>query len=186
MEDFIKKETSDKHLSKEVFALPNKNTSWLTKNRFWNLVFLFAVPAEIFLAALMSSGWMLILPIATTIAIFGFVPTDEGTITPVAARKDPFAKAACGIFFASLLATFFAKSTIFSIFGFSEVVFFMFLIPISILCYANIPLSSCIEAQDASEMSRSSSNIFDQVNTMNYNRLSSSQDNRPENVFYKR
>jgi len=155
MEDFTKQATVDNTLPKAAITLPSKQTSWLTKNRFWNLVFLFAVPASIYLAALMWNAWMLLLPLAITIAIFGFVPTDVGTITPAEARKDLFAKAACGIWFATLIAFCFAGSKILPLiglelgqFGFGEAVFFIFLIPISILCYANIPLSSCVEAKD--------------------------------------
>jgi len=193
MEDFTKQAPTNNSLPKASLTLPSKQTSWLTKNRFWNLTFLFAVPASIYLAALMWNAWMLILPLAITIAIFGFVPTDEGTITPAEARKDPFAKSACGICFATLIAFCFAGSKILPLiglklgqFGFGEAVFFIFLIPIFILCYANIPLSSCVEAKNASEMKRSSSNIFDYSNTMAHRRLSPSQSWRSENVFFKR
>jgi hypothetical protein len=136
-----------------------KQSRWLTKNRFWNLAFLFLVPIQIFIAALFWSGWFLLLPLATTVAIFKYVPTDLGTLTPEQARQDPFAKAACGIFFASLVAFFFAGNKILSLFGlqlgqfsFAESVFIIFLIPISILCYANIPLSSCVEAKDPKDI----------------------------------
>lgn len=182
MEDFTKQATEDSHFPKEL--LTTKQTSWLTNNRFWNLFFLFAVPTEIYLAALLWSAWMLLLPLATIIAIFAFVPVDEGTITPAEARRDPFAKAACGIWFATLVAFGFAGSKILSLiglelgqFGFGEVVFFIFLIPISILCYANIPLSSCIEAKDASEIT---------ISSWSYRRLSPSQSWRAENLFNKR
>ena len=144
-------------------AAPAKQPRWLTKNRFWNLVFLFLVPLQIFIAAVFWSGWLLLIPLATTVAIFKYVPTDPDTITPAQARQDPFAKAACGIFFASLIAFFFVGSKILSLFGlelgqfgFGESVFIIFLIPISILCYANIPLSSCVEKADPSELSSSS------------------------------
>jgi hypothetical protein len=191
MDDIAKKVTSNNHLPRETSS--TKQTSWLTKNRFWNLVFLFLVPAEIYLAALMWNAWMLILPIATTIAIFNFVPADEGTITPQQARRDAFAKAACGIFFASIIALFFVSSTILPIvamlfgqFALGGAVFLIFLIPISILCYANIPLSSCIEAKDSSEMKRSRSDMFSHSNEMAHRRLSPSQSWRAENVFHKR
>lgn len=158
MEDFTKLPTSDKHLAREHIA--TKQPSWLTTNRLWNLIFLFLVPAEIYLAALMWNAWMLILPLATTIMIFGFVPVDEGTITPAEARQDSFAKAACGIWCVTLIAFCFAGSKILSLiglelgqFGFGEAVFFIFLIPVSILCYANIPLSSCVEAKDPKTIS---------------------------------
>lgn len=139
-----------------------KQSRWLTKNRFWNLAFLFLVPVQIFIAAVFWSGWLLLIPLATTVAIFKYVPTDPGTLTPEQARQDPFAKAACGIFFASLVAFFFAGNKILSLFGlqlgqfgFAESVFIIFLIPISILCYANIPLSSCVEAVDRNELTPS-------------------------------
>ena len=154
MEDFTKLPTSDKHLAREHVA--TKQPSWLTTNRLWNLIFLFLVPAEIYLAALMWNAWMLILPLATTITIFGFVPVDKSA----ADNKEPHAvkaiKSAAYIWFATLIAFCFAGSKILSLiglelgqFGFGEAVFFIFLIPISILCYANIPLASCIEAKDS-------------------------------------
>jgi hypothetical protein len=161
-----------------------KQTGWLTKNRFWNLVFLFAIPVGIHLSVLMWSWLMLIATISTIIVIFNFVPTDEGTITPTQARGDAFAKAACGIFFASIIALFFVSSTILPIvamffgqFALGGAVFLIFLVPISILCYANIPLSSCVEAKDASEIT---------ISSWSYRRLSLSQSWRPENVFHKR
>ena len=160
MQDFTK-EFNIKTLSR-TNQMAATQTGWLTKNRFWNLVFLFLVPAQIYLAALMWNGWMLILPLATTIAIFGFVPTDEGTITPSEARKDPFARAACAIWLATVIAFCFAGSKILSIFGLElgqfglgEVVFFIFLIPISTLCHANIPLSSCVKIVECSELTPS-------------------------------
>ena len=166
MEDFTKLPTSDKHLAREHIA--TKQSSWLTTNRLWNLIFLFLVPAEIYLAALMWNAWMLILPLATTITIFGFVPVDEGTITPAEARQDPFAKAACGIWFVTLIAFCFAGSKILSLiglklgqFGFGEAVFFIFLIPVSILCYANIPLSSCVEVVERNQIAPSSLSTSD-------------------------
>ena len=78
MQDFTK-EFNTKTLSRTNQTVTIQ-TSWLTKNRFWNLVFLFVVPAQIYLAALMWNGWMLLLPLATTIAIFGFVPVDKSAV----------------------------------------------------------------------------------------------------------
>ena len=168
MENFTKQRPLDNNLSNASLALRVKQKSWLTKNRFWNLVFLFSVPASIYLAALMWNAWMLLLPLSITIIIFGFVPTDEGTITPTQARKDPFAKAACGIWYVTLISFCFAGSKILPLiglelgqFGLSEAVFIIFLIPISILCYANIPLSSCVEIKDASELTPSVSSLND-------------------------
>lgn len=190
MEDFTKNTTAK--TTNTNISEATKQPRWLTKNRFWNLVFLFLVPVQIFIAAVFWSGWLLLIPLATTVAIFKYVPTDPGTITPAQARQDPFAKAACGIFFASLVAFFFAGSKILSLFGlelgqfgFGESVFIIFLIPISILCYANIPLSSCVEKADPSELS-SSSNLFNHSNEAAHRRLSPSQSWRAENVFFKR
>ena len=141
-------------------------TSWLTKNRLWNLVFLFAVPASIYLAAVMWNAWMLLLPLAITIAIFGFVPVDKSAVD----NKEPHAvkavKSAAYIWFATLIAFCFAGSKILSLiglelgqFGLGESVFFIFLIPISILCDSNIPLASCFEITDSKNIPSMGSRI---------------------------
>ena len=164
MQDFTKNanvKTADAKLAAQA-----KQTRWLTRNRFWNLAFLFLVPLQIFIAAAFWSGWMLLFPIATTIAIFGFVPVD----TSAADNKEPNAvkaiKYAGYIWFWSIVAFILAGSKILSIFGleigqfgFGESVFIIFLIPISILCYANIPLSSCVEAKDSSEITSMGSRL---------------------------
>jgi hypothetical protein len=129
MQDSTKLAVLDSHLPRE--SLPTKQASWLTKNRFWNLIFLFAVPAQIYIAALMWNAWMLLIPLATTIAIFRFVPVDKSAID----NKEPHAvkalKYAAYIWFASITAFGFAASKILSLigielgqFGFGEVVFF--------------------------------------------------------------
>jgi hypothetical protein len=147
MEDFTKE------------LLATKQTSWLTNNRFWNLFFLFAVPTEIYLAALMWSAWMLLLPLATIIAIFAFVPVDKSAVSNREPQAMKAVKYAAYIWVATIIAFGFAGSKILSLiglelgqFGFGEVVFFIFLIPISILCYFDIPLSSCVEATDPKDI----------------------------------
>lgn len=157
MQDFTK-EFNTKTLSRTNQTVTIQ-TSWLTKNRFWNLVFLFVVPAQIYLAALMWNGWMLLLPLATTIAIFGFVPVDKSAVDNREPQAIKSVKYAGYIWFFFVIAFVIAGSKILSLFGlelgqfgFGEVVFFIFLIPISILCYANIPLSSCVEAKDPKDI----------------------------------
>lgn len=164
MENFIKKETADSHLPREI--LSSKQTGWLTKNRLWNLVFLFAVPAEIYLAALMWNVWMLILPLATTIAIFGFVPTDKSAVNNREPQAIKAVKYAAYIWFFTIIAFILAASKILSLidielgqFGFGEVIFFIFLIPVSILCYANIPLSSCVERAEPGTIRHAASSL---------------------------
>ena len=166
MEDFTKKAALDNPLPKETLGLPNKQTGWLTKNRLWNLVFLFAVPAEIYLAAIMWNVWMLILPLATTIAIFGFVPTDKSAVNNREPQAIKAVKYAAYIWLATIIAFGFAATKILSLigielgqFGVGEVVFFIFLIPVSILCYANIPLSSCFEAKNPKDIPSMGSRI---------------------------
>ncbi len=160
MQDFIKQ---PKLASKQVkAAVIAKQTGWLTKNRFWNLVFLVAVPAQIFLAAIMWSGWMLLLPLATTIFIFGFAPVDKSAVDNREPQAMRAVKYAGYIWFFTIIAFILAASKILSLFGlelgqfgFGEVVFFIFLIPVSILCYANIPLASCFEAKNPSKIRHS-------------------------------
>ena len=173
MQDFTKNanvKTADAKLAAQA-----KQTRWLTRNRFWNLAFLFLVPLQIFIAAAFWSGWMLLFPIATTIAIFGFVPVD----TSAADNKEPNAvkaiKYAGYIWFWSIVAFILAGSKILSIFGleigqfgFGETVFFIFLVPVSILCYYNIPLASCVEKADPSEFNHGGINSSLKSSPLNY------------------
>jgi len=152
--------------TKAALTLPSKQTSWLTKNRFWNLTFLFAVPASIYLTALMWNAWMLLLPLAITIAIFGFVPVDKSAVDNKEPQAEKAVKYAAYIWFFTIIAFGFAASKILSLigiklglFGFGEVVFFIFLIPVSILCYFNIPLASCFETSRSGSIHHAASSL---------------------------
>jgi hypothetical protein len=158
MEDFTKEFKQPTNIATA------KQISWLTKNRLWNLIFLFTFPIGIFFAAVMWSLPLLLIPLAILIFVFKFAPVDKSAVTNREPQAMKAVKCAGYIWFFTTIAFGFAGSKILSLigielgqFGFGEVAFFIFLIPISILCYANIPLSSCIEAKDSKDVYNSGS-----------------------------
>ncbi len=156
MQDFTKQNMTKLDVSKKTETL-KKQPNWLTKNRFWNLAFLFLIPAEICLCGIFDSLIPAALIPFTLSAMFGFITFDKSMIE----NKDPLAvkclQYAAYIWFPSMIvciACFFIniKPTFagFIIPGFSSIyfalalsIFVIFLIPILILNYANIPLAAC-------------------------------------------